>query len=35
VETELKLKGEPGRQQRSVLLQEIDGEWLIYDPGFG
>ena len=35
VETELKLKGEPGREQRSVLLEQSDGEWLIYDPGFG
>lgn len=36
VETELKLEGEPGRQQRSVLLERTpDGEWLISDPGFG
>lgn len=35
VETELKLKGQAGREQRSVLLQLTDGEWLIYDPGFG
>ena len=35
VETELKVKGEAGREQRSVLLELDDGEWLIYDPGFG
>ena len=35
VETELKVKGEAGREQRSVLLQLADGEWRIYDPGFG
>lgn len=36
VETEVKLKGEPGRSQRTVLLeQSTDGEWLISDPGFG
>ena len=35
VETELKLKGEPGKEQRSVLLQLVRDEWLIYDPGFG
>lgn len=36
VETELKMKGEAGRQQRSVLLeQDRDGDWLISDPGFG
>jgi ketosteroid isomerase-like protein len=36
VETELKLKGEAGREQRSVLLeQNRDGDWLISDPGFG
>lgn len=36
VETELKLKGEPGRQQRTVLLEESpEGDWLISDPGFG
>lgn len=36
VETELKLKGEPGRSQRTVLLeQSTDGDWLISDPGFG
>lgn len=35
VETELRLKGQAGRQQRSVLLELQDGEWLIYDPGFG
>jgi hypothetical protein len=35
VETDLKVKGRGGRQQRSVLLQLTDGEWLIYDPGFG
>jgi hypothetical protein len=35
VETELRLAGKGGREQRSVLLQLTDGEWLIYDPGFG
>jgi hypothetical protein len=36
VETELKLKGEPGRSQRTVLLEQSpDGDWLISDPGFG
>lgn len=36
VETELKLEGEPGRQQRSVLLeQSLEGDWKISDPGFG
>jgi hypothetical protein len=36
VEAELKLKGEPGRQQRTVLLEESpEGDWLISDPGFG
>jgi hypothetical protein len=35
VETELRLAGRGGREQRSVLLQLTDGEWLIYDPGFG
>ncbi|MGI9020252.1 MAG: hypothetical protein ACR2G3_06035 [Solirubrobacterales bacterium] len=36
VETELKLEGEPGRQQRSVLLEQSpDGDWKISDPGFG
>ena len=36
VETELKMKGEPGRQQRTVLLEESpEGDWLISDPGFG
>ena len=36
VETELKLEGEPGRQQRSVLLEQSpEGDWLIHDPGFG
>jgi len=36
VEIELKLEGEPGRSQRSVLLEQgPDGNWLISDPGFG
>jgi hypothetical protein len=36
VETELKLKGEPGRSQRTVLLEQSPGgDWLISDPGFG
>jgi hypothetical protein len=35
VETELKLAGKKGTEQRSVLLQLYKGEWLIYDPGFG
>jgi hypothetical protein len=36
VETELKLKGEAGRQQRTVLLEQSpEGDWLISDPGFG
>jgi len=35
VETELKVKGEAGRQQRSVLLELRRDEWKIYDPGFG
>jgi len=35
VETELRPQGKGGREQRSVLLQEVEGEWLIYDPGFG
>jgi hypothetical protein len=35
VETELKTTAKGGREQRSVLLQLDDGEWLIYDPGFG
>jgi hypothetical protein len=36
VETELKLKGEPGRSQRTVLLEQSqEGDWLISDPGFG
>jgi hypothetical protein len=35
VETELKLKGQAGREQRSVLLEESGGGWLIYDAGFG
>ncbi len=35
VETELKLEGEAGKEQRSVLLQRVRDEWLIYDPGFG
>jgi len=35
VETELKLKGEPGKQQRSVMLTEVDGKWRVSDPGFG
>jgi hypothetical protein len=30
------MKGEPGRQQRTVLLEESpEGDWLISDPGFG
>ena len=36
VETELKLKGEPGRSPRTVLLEQTpEGDWLISDPGFG
>jgi Domain of unknown function (DUF4878) len=36
VETEVKLKGEAGRQQRTVLLEQSpDGDWLISDAGFG
>jgi hypothetical protein len=35
VETEIKIQGEAGREQRSVLLELTGGEWLIYDPGFG
>lgn len=35
VETELRPQGKGGREQRSVLLQEVEGDWLIYDPGFG
>ena len=36
VEIELKLKGEPGRSQRTVLLEQSpEGGWLISDPGFG
>jgi Domain of unknown function (DUF4878) len=35
VETELKLPGKKGTEQRSVLLQLYKGKWLIYDPGFG
>lgn len=31
VETQLKLQGEPGKQQRSVLLQLSKGEWLVED----
>jgi hypothetical protein len=31
VETELKLEDEPGRQQRSILLQESKGEWYVED----
>ena len=35
VETEIKVPGKKGTEQRSVLLQLYKGEWLIYDPGFG
>ena len=35
VETELIVKGRGGRQQRTVLLELEDGDWLISDPGFG
>ncbi len=36
VETELRLKGEPGRSPRTVLLEQTpEGDWLISDPGFG
>ncbi len=35
VETELIVKGGRGPQQRTVLLETDDGEWAIYDPGFG
>lgn len=36
VETEIQVKGGGGRQQRSVLLELAEnGEWRIYDPGFG
>lgn len=35
VETELRLSGRGGSEQRSILLQLYKGEWLIYDPGFG
>jgi hypothetical protein len=35
VETELRLSGSGGSEQRSILLQLYKGEWLIYDPGFG
>jgi len=31
VETELKLPDEPGKQQRSVLLQLSNGEWYVQD----
>jgi hypothetical protein len=35
VETELRVPGKKGVEQRSVLLQLYKDEWLIYDPGFG
>jgi Domain of unknown function (DUF4878) len=34
-EVNLKLKGERGHEQRTVLLDQVDGEWLVSDPGFG
>jgi hypothetical protein len=34
-EVKLKLKGEKGTEQRTLLLAEEDGEWLISNPGFG
>jgi hypothetical protein len=34
-EVNLKLEGERGHEQRTVLLEQIDGEWLVSDPGFG
>jgi ketosteroid isomerase-like protein len=35
VETELKLTGEKGRSQRTLLLQRQDDRWRITDAGFG
>ena len=34
VETELKLEGDHGREPHTVLLEQVDGEWEIADPGF-
>ena len=34
-EVSLKLKGKNGRQQRTVLLEDLRGDWLVSDPGFG
>jgi hypothetical protein len=34
-EVKLKLKGEKGSQQRTVILAEEKDEWLVSDPGFG
>ena len=31
VETELKLRDQPGKEQRSVLLQLVEGEWRVSD----
>lgn len=35
VEANLKLEGERGHEQRTVLLDQVDGEWVVSDPGFG
>jgi hypothetical protein len=35
VEVKLKLSGEPGAQQRTLLLDETRGDWMISDSGFG
>jgi hypothetical protein len=35
VEVNLKLKGERGHEQRTVLLDLVKDEWLVSDPGFG
>jgi hypothetical protein len=34
-EVKLKLKGERGSEQRTVILAEVKDEWLVSDPGFG
>jgi hypothetical protein len=35
VEVNLKLKGERGHEQRTVMLDQEKDEWLVTDPGFG
>jgi hypothetical protein len=35
VEVNLRLKGEKGHQQRTVLLEQVKDEWLVSDPGSG